>query len=150
MTSNAKSEGRIYKSDYIYIAKDDAQDLEAAQGLLSQTVKLEPANLEALTMMRQIAERTEEYTVLLESYEAALKTRPRGEVERKILADMGNVKWRVFGDMVGAEDAFKRVRKYYRMIEILAGLLMIIIGVLLVTDRFSVIARALQKYLPTY
>jgi cytochrome c-type biogenesis protein len=46
--------------------------------------------------------------------------------------------------------AFKRVRKYYRMIEILAGLLMIIIGVLLVTDRFSVIARALQKYLPTY
>ena len=46
--------------------------------------------------------------------------------------------------------AFKRVRKYYRMIEILAGLLMIIIGVLLITDRFSILARALQKYLPTF
>jgi cytochrome c-type biogenesis protein len=46
--------------------------------------------------------------------------------------------------------AFKRVRKYYRMIEILAGLLMIIIGVLLVTDRFSILARSLQKYLPTF
>ena len=36
------------------------------------------------------------------------------------------------------------------MIEILAGLLMIVIGVLLVTDRFSILARALQKYLPSF
>jgi len=46
--------------------------------------------------------------------------------------------------------AFRRVRKYYRMIEILAGLLMIVIGILLVTDRFSILARALQKYLPSF
>ena len=46
--------------------------------------------------------------------------------------------------------AFRRVRKYYRMIEIVAGLLMVIIGVLLVLDRFSLIVRALQPYLPTF
>jgi cytochrome c-type biogenesis protein len=46
--------------------------------------------------------------------------------------------------------AFKRVRKYYRVIEILAGLLMIVIGILLVFDRFSLIVRALQPYLPTF
>ena len=46
--------------------------------------------------------------------------------------------------------AFRRVRKYYRMIEIVAGLLMVIIGVLLVVDRFSLIVRALQPYLPTF
>jgi cytochrome c-type biogenesis protein len=46
--------------------------------------------------------------------------------------------------------AFKRVRKYYRWIEIVAGLLMIAIGVLLVADRFSVLARYLQNFLPTF
>jgi cytochrome c-type biogenesis protein len=46
--------------------------------------------------------------------------------------------------------AFRRVRKYYRMIEIVAGLLMVVIGVLLVLDRFSLIVRALQPYLPTF
>jgi cytochrome c-type biogenesis protein len=46
--------------------------------------------------------------------------------------------------------AFKRVRKYYRWIEIVAGLLMVAIGVLIVADRFSVIARYLQKFLPTF
>jgi cytochrome c-type biogenesis protein len=46
--------------------------------------------------------------------------------------------------------AFKKVRKYYRVIEVVAGLLMVAIGVLLVTDRFSILARALQKYLPTF
>jgi cytochrome c-type biogenesis protein len=46
--------------------------------------------------------------------------------------------------------AFKRVRKYYRIIEIVAGLLMVIIGALIVSDRFSLITRALQPYLPTF
>jgi cytochrome c-type biogenesis protein len=46
--------------------------------------------------------------------------------------------------------AFKRVRKYYRVIEIVAGLLMVIIGALIVSDRFSLITRALQPYLPTF
>ena len=46
--------------------------------------------------------------------------------------------------------AFKHVRKYYRLIEVVAGLLMVVIGILLVTDRFSLIARYLQKYLPSF
>jgi cytochrome c-type biogenesis protein len=46
--------------------------------------------------------------------------------------------------------AFKKVRKYYRWIEIVAGLLMVAIGVLLVADRFSVLARYLQNFLPTF
>jgi cytochrome c-type biogenesis protein len=46
--------------------------------------------------------------------------------------------------------AFKRIRRYYRLIEVVAGLLMVAIGVLLVTDRFSMLARYLQKYLPTF
>ena len=36
------------------------------------------------------------------------------------------------------------------MIEIVAGLLMVLIGLLLVSDRFSIIARSLQKYLPSF
>ncbi len=46
--------------------------------------------------------------------------------------------------------AFRKVRKYYRVIEVVAGLLMVGIGVLLVTDRFSILARYLQKYLPSF
>ena len=46
--------------------------------------------------------------------------------------------------------AFKKVRKYYRVIEVVAGLLMVAIGILLVTDRFSLLARYLQKYLPSF
>jgi cytochrome c-type biogenesis protein len=46
--------------------------------------------------------------------------------------------------------AFKRVRKYYHLIEIVAGLLMVIIGLLIVTNKFSIIARALTPYLPTF
>ena len=46
--------------------------------------------------------------------------------------------------------AFKRVRKYYHAIEIVAGLLMVVIGVLLVTNKFTLITRALQPYLPTF
>ena len=43
-----------------------------------------------------------------------------------------------------------RIRRYYRLIEIIAGLLMVIIGVLIVTNRFTIITRSLQKYLPTF
>ena len=46
--------------------------------------------------------------------------------------------------------AFKRIRRHYKAIEVVAGLLMIVIGVLIFSDRFSVITRALTPYLPTF
>jgi cytochrome c-type biogenesis protein len=45
---------------------------------------------------------------------------------------------------------FKRIRKYYRWIEMVAGLLMVGIGLLLVADRFSTLSRYLQEYLPSF
>jgi len=47
-------------------------------------------------------------------------------------------------------DAFKRIRRYYKAIEVVAGVMMIVIGVLIFTDRFSIITRALTPYLPTF
>jgi cytochrome c-type biogenesis protein len=44
--------------------------------------------------------------------------------------------------------AFAKIRKHYRLIEVTAGVLMIAIGVLMFTNRFAVIARFLQPYLP--
>ena len=46
--------------------------------------------------------------------------------------------------------AFARIRRYYRTIEIVSGALLVVIGVLIFTDRFTVIARWLEPYLPTY
>ena len=46
--------------------------------------------------------------------------------------------------------AFKKIRRHYQVIEIVAGCLMIIIGVLIFSDRFSIITRALTPYLPTF
>jgi len=45
---------------------------------------------------------------------------------------------------------FARIRKHYRKIEIIAGLLMIVIGLLIFTDQLTLITRVLQPYLPTY
>jgi cytochrome c-type biogenesis protein len=46
--------------------------------------------------------------------------------------------------------AFARIRRHYRTIEVVAGLLMVIVGVLLFTDQFSAISRAMLPYLPTF
>jgi cytochrome c-type biogenesis protein len=46
--------------------------------------------------------------------------------------------------------AFKKVRRHYRTIEIVSGLLMVVIGVLIFTNRFTIIAQWLTPYLPTY
>ena len=46
--------------------------------------------------------------------------------------------------------ASARIRRYFKTIEIVSGLLLIAIGILIVTDQFSAIARFLQRYLPTY
>ena len=45
---------------------------------------------------------------------------------------------------------FKRIRKHYHLIEIVSGLLLVVIGLLIVTNRFTLIAKWLTPYLPTY
>ena len=44
---------------------------------------------------------------------------------------------------------FARIRKHYHAIEVGSGLLLCAIGVLIFTDRFTIIARWLSPYLPT-
>ena len=46
--------------------------------------------------------------------------------------------------------AFARIRKHYHKIEIVSGLLMVVIGVLIFTNSFTIITRYLQPYLPYY
>jgi cytochrome c-type biogenesis protein len=46
--------------------------------------------------------------------------------------------------------AFARIRKHYHMIELTSGALLVIIGILIFTNRFTIIARSLQPYLPVY
>ena len=46
--------------------------------------------------------------------------------------------------------ASARVRRYYRTIELVAGLLLIVLGVLMFTGRFTIIIRWLQPYLPVF
>jgi cytochrome c-type biogenesis protein len=45
--------------------------------------------------------------------------------------------------------AFARIRRHYHAIEVASGLLLVVIGVLIFTDRFTIIARWLTPYLPT-
>jgi cytochrome c-type biogenesis protein len=46
--------------------------------------------------------------------------------------------------------AFARIRRHYRLIELVSGGLLVAIGVLIFTDRFTIIARVLTPYLPTF
>jgi len=46
--------------------------------------------------------------------------------------------------------AFSRIRRYYHGIEMTSGALMIAIGLLIFTNRFTVIAQYLTPYLPTF
>ena len=46
--------------------------------------------------------------------------------------------------------AFARIRRHYHTIEVISGLLLVGIGVLIFTDRFTIIARWLTPYLPTF
>jgi cytochrome c-type biogenesis protein len=46
--------------------------------------------------------------------------------------------------------AFAKIRRYYHAIEIVSGLLLVAIGVLIFTDQFTLIARWLTPYLPTF
>lgn len=46
--------------------------------------------------------------------------------------------------------ASARIRKHYHAIEVASGALLIVIGVLIFTNQFTIIARYLEPYLPTY
>jgi cytochrome c-type biogenesis protein len=46
--------------------------------------------------------------------------------------------------------ASAKVRRYYRAIEITAGLLLVVLGILIFTGRFTIITKFLQPYLPYY
>jgi cytochrome c-type biogenesis protein len=46
--------------------------------------------------------------------------------------------------------AFARIRRHYHKIELASGALLIVIGVLIFTNRFTVIAQWLTPYLPVY
>lgn len=46
--------------------------------------------------------------------------------------------------------AFARIRKHYHKIELASGGLLVVIGVLIFTNRFTLIAQFLTPYLPTF
>jgi cytochrome c-type biogenesis protein len=46
--------------------------------------------------------------------------------------------------------AFARIRRYYRAIEMASGALLVVIGVLILTNRLTIIAQYLSPYLPTF
>jgi len=46
--------------------------------------------------------------------------------------------------------ASARVRRYYRLIEIVAGVLLVVLGILMITGRFTLIIKWLTPYLPTF
>jgi len=46
--------------------------------------------------------------------------------------------------------AFARIRRYYRAVEIVSGALLVAIGALIFTNRFTLIAQWLTPYLPTF
>ena len=46
--------------------------------------------------------------------------------------------------------AFAHIRRHYHKIEIVSGALLVVIGVLIFTDRFTIIAQWLTPYLPVY
>jgi cytochrome c-type biogenesis protein len=46
--------------------------------------------------------------------------------------------------------AMSRIRRYYHAIELVSGALLVVIGLLIFTNRFTVIANWLTRYLPVY
>ena len=46
--------------------------------------------------------------------------------------------------------ASARVRRYYRTIEIVSGVLLVLLGVLIFTDKFTILSRFLTPYLHVY
>jgi cytochrome c-type biogenesis protein len=46
--------------------------------------------------------------------------------------------------------AFAAIRRHYHKVELVSGALLIVIGVLIFTNRFTIIAQWLTPYLPVY
>jgi cytochrome c-type biogenesis protein len=46
--------------------------------------------------------------------------------------------------------ASARIRKHYHAIEVVSGVLLVAVGVLIFTNRFTVIAQLLTPYFPTF
>jgi cytochrome c-type biogenesis protein len=46
--------------------------------------------------------------------------------------------------------ASTRIRRHYHTIEVVSGVLLVIVGVLIFTNRFTVIAQLLTPYFPTF
>jgi cytochrome c-type biogenesis protein len=46
--------------------------------------------------------------------------------------------------------ASARIRRHYHAIEVVSGALMIVVGILIFTNKFTIIAQYLTPYLPTY
>ena len=46
--------------------------------------------------------------------------------------------------------AFAKIRRHYHTIEVVSGMLLVVIGVLMFTNRFTVIAQYLTPYLPVF
>lgn len=46
--------------------------------------------------------------------------------------------------------ASARVRRHYRTIEMVSGAMLVVLGILIFTDRFTILSRYLQPYLPVY
>ena len=46
--------------------------------------------------------------------------------------------------------ASARIRRHYHTIEVVSGVLLVVVGVLIFTNRFTVIAQLLTPYLPTF
>ena len=46
--------------------------------------------------------------------------------------------------------ASARIRKHYHTIEVVSGILMVMVGVLIFTGRFTIIAQYLTPYFPTF
>ena len=47
-------------------------------------------------------------------------------------------------------DAFAKIRRHFHKIELVSGALLVVIGVLIFTNRFTIIAQWLTPYLPVY
>jgi cytochrome c-type biogenesis protein len=47
-------------------------------------------------------------------------------------------------------DAFAKIRRHYHKVELVSGALLVVIGVLIFTDRFTIIVQWLSPYLPVY
>ena len=46
--------------------------------------------------------------------------------------------------------ASARIRKHYHAIEVVSGVLLVVVGVLIFTNRFTIIAQYLSQFLPTF